>query len=235
MPYRRLPNTDAARIRAMKNAIEKSSTVPYNDSAVPYALLTDAKYFLTTFQNGVRQTRSTYSLSAEKGSNLSMLQKRTKMYVSHFIQVLNMAIQRGELPSSVRELYGLTSKKLPKMDTAEDLLEVGRKIIDGETKRISTGASMITYPKISMVRIEYDKFANAARTNDFRIDNDKRTSEYMHMLREKADGIILALWNEIESHFAYLEPEERRKRCAEYGVSYVFRKSEMKQDNSELE
>lgn len=235
MPYRRLPNTDAARVRALQTAINKGSSLPMNESAIPYDLLLKAKFYLPSLQSGIKQCRSSYSQSVEKGANFMQLHKKAKMYISHFIQVLNMAIARDEMKPSVREFYGLEGKKLPDLETTESIIEWGKKIIDGETKRTATGGSCMTNPRISMVKIEYDKFVAASRTNIFRLTNDQRTAEYIESLRKKGDAIIVEIWNEVELHFQNLDPESRRAACAEYGISYVFRKSELEQETMEQE
>lgn len=235
MPYRRLPNTDAARVRALQTAIDKASSLPMNESAIPYDLLLKAKFYLPSLRSGIKQCRSSYSQSVEKGANFMQLQKKAKMYISHFIQVLNMAIAREEMKPCVREYYGLTDRKLPDLETTESIIEWGKKIIDGEAKRTSTGGSSMTNPRISMVKIEYDKFVAASRNNVFRLTNDQRTAEYIENLRKKGDAIIVEIWNEVESHFQNLEPEERRAACVEYGVSYVFRKSELQTETIEQE
>lgn len=235
MPYRRLPNTDAARVRTLQTAIDKASSKSINESPIPYDLLLKAKFYLPSLRSGIKQCRSSYSQSVEKGANFMQLQKKAKMYISHFIQVLNMAIAREEMKPNVREYYGLTGKKLPNLETTENIVEWGKKIIDGETKRTSTGSSSMTNPRISMVKIEYDKFVAASRNNVFRQTNDQRTAEYIENLRKKGDAIIVEIWNEVEAHFQNLEPEERRAACSEYGISYVFRKSELQQETSEQE
>lgn len=232
MPYRRLPNTDAARVRAIQAAVEKGAVGQPNESVISYDLFLRAKFFLVSFQNGITQCRTTYSKSVEKGANFVQMQKRAKMYISHFIQVLNMTIQRGEMKADVRNFYGLEGRKLPDLSTVDDILVWGKKLIDGDAKRVAAGGPIMQYPRMAIVKIEYDKFAAAARTNEFRLTNDKRSSEYMDSLRNQADEIILTLWNEIEAHFLDLDPDERRKTCSEYGISYVWRKSELEQKSN---
>lgn len=50
MPYRRLPNTDQARIRALKTAVERGDL--YHDGQVPiaYNTLFEARAFLQKFE-----------------------------------------------------------------------------------------------------------------------------------------------------------------------------------------
>ncbi len=223
MPYRRLPNTDAARTRALQKAVEKAP-----DFLRDKDLLLKARYFLITFQKGIVQCRSEYSKTVKTGANFAQLQRKTKMYVSHFIQVLNMAIARGEMKANAREFYGLKDKKLPQLETTEQILEWGEKIIKGDKKRIESGGSMMQNPRAALVKIEYDKLLYASQENKSQMTKDKGSSDYMNSLRTQADEIILTLWNAIEEHFADLEPEKRREICSEYGISYVYRKTEKK-------
>lgn len=228
MPYRRLPNTDAARIRAITNAINKTMSLHPDDIAFSYKVLQKAKFFLPTFKTGINYQRADYSQAIEKNSNYAFLQKRAKMFISHFIQVLNMGIAREEFPAEARNFYGLEkySKKLPSLQTDEEIIEWGRKLIDGEDARIQQGGNPMVNPRIAMVKINYDKYVNAFRSNSFIQSKNERASEYVKELRQNADELILTIWNEVEQKFSTLSPAEKRKFSEEYGVVYVFRKHE---------
>jgi hypothetical protein len=45
-------------------------------------------------------------------------------------------------------------------------------------------------------------------------------------LRTEADEIILAIWNEVENSFKDLPDDLKREKASEYGLIYVFRKTE---------
>jgi hypothetical protein len=228
MPYRRLPNTDAARIKAMTNAINKSMSIHPDDLAYSFKIMQKTKFFLPTFKTGINHQRADYSQTIEKGSNFSYLQKRARLYISHFIQVLNLAIVRDEIPAEAREFYGLEkfAKKLPNLNTDDEIIAWGRKLLDGEEKRTLQGGNPMVNPRIAMVKINYDKYINAYKSNSFIQSKSDRAVEYVKELRATADEIILVIWNEVEQKFSDLPPEEKRKKAAEYGVAYVFRKHE---------
>ncbi len=235
MPYRRLPNTDAARIRALQSAIDACSKVKPEERAFVQNLLIQAKYFLNSFKSGISQNRSAHSLSVEKGASFAQLHRKMKMYISHFIQVLNMSIARGEVAASVREFYGV-DKKLPVLETSEDLLEWGQKLIDGEKARREASAGKMENPRIELLDIIYKKYIAAARENGLRISHDQRSTEYTEDLRKQADEMIAQIWNEVEAYFATIEnPEERRQECSKYGIVYVFRKSELEKEKNNTE
>ena len=50
MPYRRLPKTDQARLRALKQAIRHAGEVAFNQQAVNYGTIAEAQRFLMQFQ-----------------------------------------------------------------------------------------------------------------------------------------------------------------------------------------
>ena len=228
MPYRRLPNTDAARIRAITNAVNKTMSLHPDEIAFSFKILQKAKFFLPTFKTGINYQRADYSQAIEKSSNYTYLQKRAKMFISHFIQVLNMGIARDEFPAEARNFYGLEKfiKKLPPLITDDDIISWGKKLIDGEDARIQQGGNPMVNPRIAMVKINYDKYVNAFRSNSFIQTKNERASEYVKELRQSADEIILSIWNEVEQRFSNLPAAEKRKECEEYGVVYVFRKHE---------
>ena len=53
MPYRRLPNTDLARLHALQNAIQRAQTADYTEQVIPYKVLSEAQRFLVSFENVV--------------------------------------------------------------------------------------------------------------------------------------------------------------------------------------
>ncbi|NLK81541.1 MAG: hypothetical protein GX277_04995 [Bacteroidales bacterium] len=229
MPYRRLPNTDASRIRAITMAIEKSMYLHPNELAFDYKTLQQAKFFLPTYKQGLFHKDENVSNQHQKGSTYVTYQKKARMYISHFIQVLYFCILRDELPITVLEYYELpqTTRKLPSLKTDEQILTWGEKIIFGEETRIREGGNPIVNPRIALVKITYEKFLEAQRNHAILQSKNSRTTDYINELREKANEIILSIWNQVEDHFKDLPAEEKRKQAEQYGLKYVFRKGEL--------
>ena len=57
MPYRRLPNTDQARVRALKAAVEKGDVYNVRDLAISLKTLFDARNFLIISREPVASIR----------------------------------------------------------------------------------------------------------------------------------------------------------------------------------
>jgi hypothetical protein len=235
MPYRRLPNTDSARLRALKKAIEMSKDIPPFKLAFTMKTLVRIQAFLPVFENAISHQKQTLVNQAEKGKSNQDTARKARLYITHFLKVMNMAISRGELPPETRSLYGIATddSSLPALTTENELVAWGKRIIDGEEYRIRKGNMPVTNPTIAVVKVRYEKFLetrNHYKTINRRAtDCVNRTSE----LRRNADELIASLWNEIESSFASLPEEEKRANTEKYGLVYVFRKNEIvKQDLS---
>lgn len=228
MPYRRLPNTDQARLRALKTAQNKGAQLPPMELAFSQKLLFDIKAFVPQYEQAIQQYQFSRDRQSKFGKSLSEQFKMARMYVSHFLQVVNMAITRGELKPEVRTAYGLDqdSKAIPEINTEQQLIDWGKKVIEGEEKRMSQGGSRVFNPTIAMVRMRFEKFQE---NYDFHKDLLK-TSQKMHdkvaVERETADQIIVNIWNEVEATFNELEPDKKREKASDYGVVYIYRPSE---------
>ena len=160
MPYRRLPNTDLARLHALQNAIQRAQTADYTEQVIPYKTLSEAQRFLVQFENVVMQSKDNYKSSVTANKQYRHIVQNARMYISHFIQVLNLAVIRGEIKREQKLLYGLDPHQhiVPDLSTEEYLLEWGKKIIEGEQKRMANGGFPIYNPAINKVKVHYDIF-----------------------------------------------------------------------------
>lgn len=231
MPYRRLPNTDAARLRALKAALNMFGTQDPELSAYPLALRQKIEFFLPKFEAAIINSKMAKEQQTGNSHRFSRYTRKARLYISHFIQVLNFCIVRGEMKPSVRSYYGLpeNSSKVPPLITEQDLLYWGEKIIAGEQDRISNGGGSPIYcPSIALVKVNYENFKeNYTRQKQFQ-NNSARESGNVAQYRDNADALILDVWNEVEHYYEGIrDEEERRNKCREYGLVYVFRRGEM--------
>lgn len=230
MPYRRLPNTDAARIRALKAALKQGQNLDIDTIAYPYALKQKIEFFLPKFEVAITNSRLAREKQSDNSQKFSDYTKKARLYISHFIQVLNFCIARGELKRTARTFYGLeeNSSKVPCLMSEQDLLQWGEKIIAGEQNRIANGGGNPIYcPSIALVKVNYENFReNYMRQKQFQ-NNSARESGNVAQYRDDADALILEVWNEVENHFSEIKDEdEKRHLCEEYGLVYVFRRGE---------
>ena len=180
------------------------------------------------------EVKQAYSNQVKRNKEYIRVQKKAKLYISHFIQVVNMAIMRGDLPDNERGLFGIHEDmtRLPLLNSEADLIKWGEKLIHGENLRKAKGLSPITNPTIAVVRVRYEQFLDSYKFQKTLQKNYSRAQEHLANMRKEADDIILNVWNEVENHFADLTDKEKRTRAEEYGLSYVFRKGELKKQKS---
>lgn len=86
MPYRRLPNTDQARVRALKAAVEKGDLYSVRDLAISLKTLFEARNFLQRFEAAQIYYTQCYDNQAKASRKHQANVKTARLYISHFIQ-----------------------------------------------------------------------------------------------------------------------------------------------------
>lgn len=229
MPYRRLPNTDAARVRAIRTALEKGRNVPPDKRAFSSKNIVRLQGFLPQFENTIQLQRQSFASQNNSGRDYNEILRKARLYITHFIRVMNMAIFRGDLPAETRAFYGLATDEstIPQLNSETDLITWGKRIIEGEEYRIRKGGAPITNPTIAVVKVRYHNFIDAW---NFQKTIGKRTSEYTSQncrFRKEADNIILDVWNEVEKAHSNLPYDKRMAENESYGIVYFYRKNEL--------
>ncbi len=230
MPYRRLPTTDRARMRALDAALTKAEETESEKLAFSkrtIAELTDVK---TTFENSLKHYEFDLKTESEKTASYKSAFDKAKLYVSHFIQVLYMNIEREELKEDVLSFYELENQegKLPLLNNEKEILDWGEKIISGEQKRIQHGGSPIYNPSIALVKVNVENFYEAAVFQQTLKRNTLRTYDKVQKKRKETNDFISKLWTEIEDNFGNIPPKIKRQYAQQYGIVYVFRRNEKK-------
>lgn len=229
MPYRRLPNTDAARLRALRTAHQKGKNLTPFELPFSQHSLSELQSFLPSFETAIEQSKTALKNQVSRSNDYNRYFRKAKMYISHFIQVVSMAVQRGDLPEEQKSYYGFEDKeiKVPKLHSEADIIKWGERLIHGESNRRNKGLSPITNPTIALVNVHYEQFLESLKHQRILQKNYQRSLEKVESLRKEADAIILNIWDEVEKTFFELEPEEKRNKAKDYGIVYIFRKKEL--------
>lgn len=226
MPYRRLPNTDQARLRALQTAIMQGQKRNTDELAFSEQSIIRLRSFYTNFETTLIHHKLARTQQEKSSTVYLEAVKKARIYLSHFIQVLNFAIQRGDMKALVREFYGFNEKKSPSLIMDSEVLEWGKKIIEGEHKRVSHGGNPLYNPSVAIVKVKFDQFVDAYHFQKTLQSNTARWTIKVAELRAEADEIILDIWNEVEESFSSLPEEIKREKATEYGLTYVYRPME---------
>jgi len=233
MPYRRLPNTDSARLKSLKSAHHKGKDLPPFKLAFSPTLFMKMQSVLPLFENAIFEHKNSLNIQAEKNKEYQKRLKKVRLYISHFIQVVNMAIARGELMPDSRADFGLEEeeKKVPSLNSEEEIIDRGSRLIEGERKRRMKGLNPITNPTIAVLKVHYDKFMEYYNYQKSLKTRSQRAQDQLNDMRAQVDGVIQQVWNEVETTYGDLPEEMRREKASDYGLVYVFRKSELSNVN----
>ncbi len=229
MPYRRLPNTDHARIKTLRTLIEKAEETDFQQLPLSPALLTEAQEVLTRLERLSARYQQIYNLQVKSNKQLLKKMKNVRMYLSHFIQVLYLSVIRAEIRKEQLAYYGLGSETLvvPDMTTQEQILSLGMKIIEGENERISRGGVPIYNPSIAKVKVIYMIYKEAYQSQLLLKKATDRILGEIIDFRKSADQLICRIWDEVEKSHRALPAEKRLELNRQYGIIYYYRKGEM--------
>jgi hypothetical protein len=228
MPYRRLPNTDAARVRALSRVLELSKKYEPDMLAFKQSTLIKVQAFLPNFEQARMMQKEAKDRQVSNSKEFVESFKKAKLYISHFLQVLNMTIIRGELKPSVRKFYGIGEKdtRIPELNTEKDVVEWGRKVIKGENERVMKTGNPILSPRIAVVSVYYDKFLEKLNFQKMLQSISLRANNKISSMRPECDKLVSQVWNEVEAYYASETADRKRQQAARYGVIYVYRPKE---------
>jgi hypothetical protein len=228
MPYRRLPNTDQARLRALRSAIQKTNNQDFANQVVSFNTIYEAKTYLGVFENMLTQYKQTLDNQVVANKKYQQIVHNARLYLSHFIQVLNLAVIRGDIKKEYKTFFNLDTEShtVPDLSTEAALLKWGKAIIDGENERVRNGGFPIYNPAIAKVQVHFEVFKEYKSTQKLHQNTTNRNWEELVAMREKGDAIILDIWNQVEAFFKNEKPFARLNKCKSYGLIYYYRKGE---------
>lgn len=232
MPYRRLPNTDQARIRTLRMAVDNCIQKGIYTNTLKHNTYARAKNVLEKFSRAVDAYKRCVTEQSSKRGNAKYeaAYKKARMYVMHFLQVFSMAVMRGEIPRAKRAYYGLSVEddSVPTIILESAVLEWSKRIAEGERKRQAEGGIPIYNPTMGRVAVACDLFKEMYERQQQLGQNTAEALLAVATMRAECDGIILEVWQEIEEKFASLDAAEKIKKCSEYGIIYYTRRDREK-------
>jgi hypothetical protein len=228
MPYRRLPTTDVARLKALHACTRMAEISGLDQLAFPAEYIHTLRNIINKLEGAKHQQNQArrHQISFNKEYQPKVV--KTRLYLSHFIQVFNLAIIRDEIPESARSFYGLEEygNRLPDLRSDKEILDWGKRIIDGENQRLKTGGIPINTPNVARVKVWYDQFKDGFYNQITSNKNTARADHKMIEIRKEVDSLLATVWDGIEKFYSSLPEPERRLAAEVYGIVYVKRKNE---------
>jgi len=228
MPYRRLPTTDIARLKALHSCTRMADISELDQLAFPAEYIHTLRNIINKLEGAKHQQNQARRHQIAFNREYQPKLAKTRLYLSHFIQVLNFAIIREEIPESARSFYGLEEygNRLPDLRSDTDILEWGKRIIDGENQRLKKGGIPIMTPNVARVKVWHDQFRDGYYNQLTANKTTSRADQKMIEIRKEVDNLLATVWDGIEKFYISYPEAERRELAGEYGIVYIIRKGE---------
>lgn len=230
MPYRRIPNTDATRLKALKAVLDCNDLYTVDNRFIDWAAMNRARNAYDRLFTAVNQYQVCRRAQTRNSGKIESLQAKAMLYVSHFLQVLLMAVERGEIKRQHLALYGLDvdTKALPNIKTISGVIEYGEKAVEGEKARLKAGGRPIYNPSAGMVGTHVDIFRETYQQQRRLQERTLQAQQALCELRPEADAVILELWNQIEAQYSEEPLSVRIEKVKKFGINYYYRPKERK-------
>ncbi len=228
MPYRRLPKTDASRLQALRALTDSNASYTVEARFLDRSMIAEARQLCERLSQALEQYQLCMRTQVRYARRIAGLQHQAMMYLSHFLQVLFLAIERGEISRDVLPMYGLEpgATAVPYLKTSEAVMEWAPKVINGEKSRVKKGGKPVLTPPIGAVVTHFDVFKGMYDSQRQYQMRTKAALADISSLRTRIDEVILSLWNQIEQHYENEPPETRYAQCRRYGIVYYYRRHE---------
>ena len=249
--FRRLPDTDVGRTNALDTPYLK-----WPDTLQSARPLTQAEFdamiaVRTPWKAAINAAASAQSLQNKAVAQAEAAVEVLEKNISGFIQVFNLAVDRGYFLASDRAFYKLpsTSAATPPITSHNDRLNWAHNIIDGEAMRATAegpgtpatldsglrldegvhadslvgGYKPMAMPTVGEVATALAAYEAAHKVASDAKDAYEAAQLVVQGLRPAVDAQIVELWDAIEYFFRHLEPSTLRRSAREWGVVYASR------------
>jgi len=228
MYLKKVPETDDGKIRALQAAVDREELNGDQEIILSVEEIEELRLFITSYEGARFVLKQTVKDSTKSQMEYGELFRNAQMYVSHFIQVLQLTVIRNEIKlDALSEDYGFESGKeleLPDLLTEEAIIYWGEKITQGEAKRMYRGGYPLYNPAIAKVKVHYELFLDVIHSAKIYKQNMIRQQAVLYEMQKKAESMIRDIWSRVEERYGHLPLEELSEIYQNYKISYHYQK-----------
>jgi hypothetical protein len=235
MPYRRLPNSVPAVLRTLNTAGDtyKNTANPAERaiSAEQFAKLDDTAAppsLLKRFAKEASDVDIAQAAQSPLTTDLAQKAAALTMAVSHFHQVLDLAITRGTFQAGARSYYGrdVSAASIPDLSNYDAVKEAAEKIVSGEAARQSAeGAAYkaMALPSAAEIGALLTGFLTTRDAAQRAQTYTDQQSEELQALYPEAHELAVDICETVEFFYRKdLNDGSRRTKCQRWGVVYIY-------------
>lgn len=228
MPYRRLPQSNPSRDRALSTCKEKMDATPAANQPFSPALGAELIAGQPAFHTLITAVNTAKYNQTHQSEAVAPLHRVARFWVNHGYQALINACIRGQFSNTVKNLYGLALDAMggPDMDSDSKLLQAATTYNDAESQRVVAGETPISFPDLVDINLHVDAFRTGNQTLSTLKGIYDAAQEALAAADPHADLLILRLWNAIEANFDKGDKPSMRRKAREWGLVYIPSKGE---------
>jgi len=226
---KKLPETDEERLDILRAIIDKDDVARNVDKVLNDYELQSLRNFVSSYEASVQFIAQARGDEKKAYETYKQNMNTAKMYISHFIQVLLMTVQRNEIKTENLILYGFAENvdpKLPDLVGRDAVLKWGENIIKGEAERIGRGGFPIYNPAIAIVKVHYEIFKESIFSLDIFRKNLSRLHGNMKDYQSKANSMIVEIWDKVEEKFSEAPLPVQTAKYRDYKVNSLYQGGE---------
>jgi hypothetical protein len=235
MPFRQLPASDPTRTQALQGALKKSTSTTGAAHLISATTTAALAALQPKWEKEIAERADASGQQSASTLALTAAADKLRLLVSHFIQVYQMGIARGDFAAAGRAVYELSvnEETVPNLDAEAALLLWADRIVKGDPRRVTQFSeapmAMPAAAVAAALQTYHDKLA--AQTDA----KDQLEAEQADViaLRSEADQVIRDVWDEVEFALRQLEAPTLRRRAREWGVVYAQRPGEPEEGSGE--
>ena len=145
MPFRRLPDTDATRGKALDAALKKSTATHESAHLISAGTAAALQTFCPQWQKETTDRADALGRQTAATSALDAAGQRLRTCASHFFQVFQLGVARGIYSPSGRAVFELSvnEETIPNLTTEADLLQWTDRIVKGDPRRVANFSELV--------------------------------------------------------------------------------------------
>jgi len=229
MPKLQYPRSDIQRLETLRRAKRRAEQVDASEMVLSATTQATLNSLCDKWEKEVRERDLAVGEQSQATQQLTAASETLRLYLSHFIQVFNMGVDRGAFNAAERAAYQMPTSQntLPALSSEADLTTWAERLISGEAKRQADGLAPLTLPSIEEVQEKYSAFKEARLARDKAQDSSNKENADVHAMRNEVEDFVREdLWYEIIGAFRKEEPGTQRRKARQWGVRYRFQKGE---------
>ncbi len=230
MPFRKLPNSDNQRTAALNSSVTKYEASSEADRLYPPTLHDPLSALRTDWARKVGERDVAAALQGTETAQAEVARLRLEQFVSHYFQVFQLGVARGDFERADRTFYGLdfSQTDIPTFNNHEELVLWARHIVDGDAARTAAKPK-----EPAMALPSAAEVATALATYQIEHVDQSTTGtakagghDEVALMRPKVDALIREVWDTIEFNLRHESGPDRRRQARAWGIIYVPRPGE---------